>query len=94
MEPDGALMKFYLGAHAPTLSPAKIHQIHDLWLDMAHEPGLQTLHHKDVVTYALDRLEQELKGPARAELIAQIRQSLSQQEGLTSRADEPVNEVA
>lgn len=73
VEPDGKSSKFYIGAHAPRLSDEEVNLIHDLWLDVTNEPGLHDFHHKDVVTYALKRLEQELQGPVRAALLEQMR---------------------
>ncbi len=73
VEPNGAVHDFLLGAHAPELSMEEIHLIHKLWLEMAAEPGGENLHHKDVVTIALARLEQELKGENRKNAFEEMR---------------------
>ena len=47
---------FYIGPHAPTLSPDDVQLVHRLWLNMRRDPSVQDLHHSDIITYALTRL--------------------------------------
>ncbi|MGA2167604.1 MAG: APC family permease [Terracidiphilus sp.] len=53
---DGNVKAFYIGPHAPALSPDDVQLVHRLWLNMRRDPSVQDLHHSDVITYALTRL--------------------------------------
>jgi hypothetical protein len=54
--PNGETSVFYIGPHAPTLSPEDVQLVHRLWLNMKRDPSVQDLHHSDIITYALTRL--------------------------------------
>jgi amino acid transporter len=54
--PDGDTKVFYIGPHAPKLSPNDVQLVHRLWLNMRRDPSVQDLHHSDIITYALTRL--------------------------------------
>jgi hypothetical protein len=73
IENSGRVADFYLGAHAPALSDEDVTLIHRLWLDASREPDVEELHHKDIVTLALSRLEHDLRSADRAHVIAQLR---------------------
>jgi amino acid transporter len=53
---DGETKVFYIGPHAPSLSPDDVQLVHRLWLNMRRDPTVQDLHHSDIITYALTRL--------------------------------------
>jgi len=54
--PDGNAKVFYIGPHAPALSPEDVQLVHRLWLNMRRDPSAADLHHSDIITYALTRL--------------------------------------
>ena len=54
--PSGDAKFFYIGPHAPALSPDDVQLVHRLWLNMRRDPSMQELHHSDIITYALTRL--------------------------------------
>jgi hypothetical protein len=54
--PDGDTKVFFIGPHAPALSPDDVQLVHRLWLNMRRDPTLTELHHSDIITYALTRL--------------------------------------
>ena len=54
--PDGNVKIFYIGPHAPQLSPEDVQLVHRLWLNMRRDPSMQELHHSDIIAYALTRL--------------------------------------
>jgi amino acid transporter len=54
--PSGETKVFYIGPHAPALSPDDVQLVHRLWLNMRRDPTVQDLHHSDIITYALTRL--------------------------------------
>jgi len=79
IEPDGQFREFYLGAHAPALSERDINLVHELWLDMMRQRGGDKLHHKDVVTVALARLRDDLRGKGREQVLDEMRRTLENQ---------------
>jgi len=56
VEPNGQFKVFYIGPHAPNLSPEDVQLVHRLWLNMRRDPAFSNLHHSDIITYALTRL--------------------------------------
>ena len=60
---------FYLGAHPPDLTDEEIQFIHQLWLDVTHEHGLENVRHKQIVVAALVRLADELNGERRKQVL-------------------------
>jgi hypothetical protein len=57
--PDGEMKVFYIGPHAPALSPDDVQLVHRLWLNMRRDPLAADLHHSDIITYALTRLARQ-----------------------------------
>ncbi len=53
---NGETKVFYIGPHAPALSPDDVQLVHRLWLNMRRDPSVSDLHHSDIITYALTRL--------------------------------------
>jgi amino acid transporter len=53
---SGETKVFYIGPHAPALSPDDVQLVHRLWLNMRRDPSVSDLHHSDIITYALTRL--------------------------------------
>jgi amino acid transporter len=56
IDPEGQVKVFYIGPHAPNLSPDDVQLVHRLWLNMRRDPSVPDLHHSDIITYALTRL--------------------------------------
>jgi amino acid transporter len=56
VDPGGQVKVFYIGPHAPTLSPDDVQLVHRLWLNMRRDPSMLDLHHSDIITYSLSRL--------------------------------------
>ena len=52
----GATKVFFIGPHAPALSPDDVQLVHRLWLNMRRDPSMHDLHHSDIITYSLTRL--------------------------------------
>jgi len=53
---SGSVKVFYIGPHAPSLSPDDVQLVHRLWLNMRRDPSVSDLHHSDIITYSLTRL--------------------------------------
>jgi hypothetical protein len=77
ISPDRASAYVNLGPHPPRLWPEDLDRLHDLWLKLTEEEGFGSrLHHRDVVGAALQRLEKDLAGPDRAQVVADLRKEL------------------
>ena len=73
--PGGQENIFYLGPHAPRLTPKEIDELHSLWLRFSEQVG-SDLHHHDIVHFALNELKKELADGKESEVLARLRQHL------------------
>jgi amino acid transporter len=69
---SGEVNVFYIGPHAPALSPDNVQLVHRLWLNMRRDPSLQELHHSDIITFALTRLAGQY-AREKAEIVRDLR---------------------
>jgi hypothetical protein len=83
IDPGGESKVFYIGPHAPKLSPDDVQLVHRLWVNMRRDPVMQDLHHSDIITYALTRLagqyareKQEILRDLRSYRVAEVPTSL------------------
>ena len=76
VDPSGTSSEFNLGAHVPTLADADVDLMHTLWLDATKEGGVESLHHKEIVTVALARLAEDMNGAGRAATLDRMRRML------------------
>src|ERR1700732_650938 len=58
--PAGQEYIFYLGPHAPRLSPKEIDVLHKMWLKFSEKLPGEELHHHDIIHFALTELEREI----------------------------------
>jgi amino acid transporter len=76
--PSGQEHVFYLGPHAPHLTPKEIDLLHRIWLQLSGDVAPEELHHHDVIHFALDELQQKLSNEERAKVVARLRHHLEQ----------------
>jgi hypothetical protein len=74
--PSGIDQIFYLGPHAPHLTPKEIDLLHGIWLEMSSEVAPDEIHHHDVIHFALEELEYEIKNANREQVISRLRDHL------------------
>jgi hypothetical protein len=58
--PSGQEQIFYLGPHAPRLTPKEIDLLHRVWLLLSDKLPGREVHHHDIVHFALDEVEREI----------------------------------
>jgi hypothetical protein len=75
--PETGPIEYFLGPHAPRMREQDLELLHKMWLDVTENPELATLHHYHVIGLALKRLNQELQGGERQELISELKQEAS-----------------
>jgi len=74
--PSGQDQIFYLGPHAPHLTPKEIDLLHGIWLKLSSEVAPDEIHHHDVIHFALEELEDELHDRGRDEVVERLRHHL------------------
>jgi amino acid transporter len=74
--PSGQDQIFYLGPHAPHLTPKEIDLLHGIWLEFSSEVAPEEVHHHDVVHFALEELQRELRNSGREDIDNRLRQHL------------------
>jgi hypothetical protein len=76
IHPDQHIDTFRIGPHTPSIKPEDVHLIHRLWLNITREPGLDKLHHHDIVTEALTRFAHEYAGRDRQDILKELRKTV------------------
>jgi len=74
--PTGQEHIFYLGPHAPRLTPKEIDLLHGIWLELSNEVAPEELHQHDVVHFALDELREALNNAQREKILRRLCQHL------------------
>jgi len=76
--PGGQEHVFYLGPHAPHLTPKEIDLLHSIWLELSNDVAPEEIHHHDVIHFALDELKGELNDSQREQVLERLRNHLRQ----------------
>jgi hypothetical protein len=76
--PTGQEHVFYLGPHAPHLTPMEIGLLHSIWLELSSDVAPEEIHHHDIVHFALQELHQELGNAEREEVLQRLRRHLQE----------------
>ena len=74
--PGGQERIFYLGPHAPHLTPKEIDLLHDIWLRLSEELPGEDLHHHDIVHFALTELMREMPQEQSNGMLDRLREHL------------------
>jgi amino acid transporter len=74
--PSGQEQIFYLGPHAPRLTPKEIDLLHKVWLEFSDQLPHQELHHHDIVHFALAEVEREIAQGQGTDVLKRLREHL------------------
>jgi amino acid transporter len=74
--PAGQEQIFYLGPHAPRLTPKEIDLLHQLWLQLADKLPGEEIHHHDIIHFALDEVEREIAAGEESDVLKRLRDHL------------------
>jgi len=85
--PTGQQHIFYLGPHAPRLTPKEVDLLHGIWLELSNDLAPEELHHHDVVHFALEELRDELRDSKHDEVIQKMKDHIL---GIKNRRTPPV----
>jgi amino acid transporter len=78
LSPSGQEHVFYLGPHAPRLTPKEIDLLHSIWLELSTDVAPEEIHHHDIVHFALEELKQELSNTEREQVLRRLHQHLEE----------------
>jgi amino acid transporter len=90
--PSGQENIFYLGPHAPRLTPKEIEMLHRVWLDLSDRLPGEEVHHHDIVHFALTEVEREINEGQADSVTERLRQHIHDIEG--HRANPEVTDLA
>ena len=76
--PGGQEHVFYLGPHAPHLTPKEIDLLHSIWLELSNDVAPEEIHHHDIIHFALQELRQELTDKEREVVLQRLRRHLQE----------------
>ena len=85
--PSGQEQIFYLGPHAPRLTPNEIDLLHRIWLQLSDKLPGEEIHHHDIVHFALGEVEREMDAGEEAAVLERLRQHVHDIQG--HRLDSP-----
>ena len=74
--PSGQEQIFYLGPHAPRLTPKEIDLLHKVWLELSDNLPNEEIHHHDIVHFALDEVEREIADGQGGDVLNRLRDHL------------------
>ena len=72
VQPDGIVDTFRIGPHTPTMKNEDVVLLHRLWLNITREPGLENVHHHDILTEALTRFAHDYSERDRADIVKEL----------------------
>jgi amino acid transporter len=87
--PSGQEQIFYLGPHAPRLTPKEIDLLHKAWLELSDKLPGEEVHHHDIIHFALAEVEREIAEGQGDSVVERLRQHL--REIKDRRVDPPTN---
>jgi len=70
--PSGQEQVFYLGPHAPRMTPKEIDLLHKVWLQLTDRLPDREIHHHDIVHFALDELERQISNGEKGDVIERL----------------------
>jgi len=85
--PSGQEQIFYLGPHAPRLTPNEIDLLHRIWLQLSDQLPGEEIHHHDIVHFALGEVEREMDEGQQAAVLERLRLHVHSIQG--NRLDSP-----
>jgi len=89
--PVGQEYIFYLGPHAPRLTPKEIDVLHKMWLQFSEKLSGEELHHHDIIHFALTELEREIAAGHGDEVLERLREHLHEIQ--TRRLNPPAGQL-
>jgi amino acid transporter len=73
VQPTGNVDTFRIGPHTPTMKNEDVVLLHRLWLNVTREPGLENVHHHDILTQALTRFARDYGAHDHETIVKELR---------------------
>jgi amino acid transporter len=75
VRPGNVVDTFRIGPHTPTMKNEDVILLHRLWLNITREPGLDKVHHHDILTEALVRFAHDYGARDREDIVKELRRT-------------------
>ena len=75
--PSGQEQVFYLGPHAPRMTPKEIDLLHKIWLQLGEKLPGKEIHHHDIVHFALTEVEREIGSGENDAVLSRLRDHIA-----------------
>jgi amino acid transporter len=85
VRPDGNVDSFRIGPHTPTMKNEDVLLLHRLWLNITREPGLENVHHHEILTEALTRFAHDYAARDREDIVKELRRITGEGSSSTPR---------
>jgi len=86
VHPGGHVDTFRIGPHSPSMKDEDVLLLHRLWLNITREPGLDKLHHHEILQEALTRFARDFGARDREDILKELRRAAAGGSA-TSRTD-------
>jgi hypothetical protein len=73
VQANGVVDTFRIGPHTPTMKNEDVVLLHRLWLNVTREPGLEKIHHHDILTEALTRFAHDYGARDHENIVNELR---------------------
>jgi hypothetical protein len=73
VQPDAKVETFRIGPHTPTMKNEDVVLLHRLWLNVTREPGLENVHHHDILTEALTRFDRDFGALDHEQIVKELK---------------------
>jgi hypothetical protein len=80
--PNATVENYTIGPHTPSLKPEDIQLTHRLWLQLTQIPGLEKLHHADIISLALTRLARDYTSLEHERVVEEFKRGKDKRFGL------------
>jgi len=81
VHPDSEVDTFRIGPHSPSMKDEDVLLLHRLWLNITREPGLEKLHHHEILTEALTRFAHDYGARDREDILKELRRVSAEDSG-------------
>jgi amino acid transporter/nucleotide-binding universal stress UspA family protein len=75
VHPDGEVDTYRIGPHSPSMKDEDVLLLHRLWLNITREPGLDKLHHHEILREALTRFARDYGARDRDDILRELRRA-------------------
>jgi amino acid transporter len=82
VRPDFSVENYTIGPHTPSLKAEDVQLTHRLWLQLTRTPGLEKLHHADIISLALTRLARDYAGREHEDVVGEFKSGKDKRFGL------------